>query len=413
VSYLFVFRAYPDVDHMVPLAWKLLEDGERVEAVISPGYDAEADHHLRYIRRYPKLRVTQMGRGLAARLRSTVPYALLFLLRRRVKVVAVEWGYGLPDGYERLRSPAGIRAVLRSVARSFLRADDPQQVRASFIVAARLLGRSTVCLPHGLNVKLDAIISSEVLASGQNGYDWEDRNRFSAYVLNTANHLDWHLDNAKGDPDVMQAWGSLRWSPEWVEINRELAPSFEWPEPAGGKVKVTFMVPKWKNRVDKDAAVSLVKRLQDMEGVSLAIKGHPRPEDGAADPLHADPEVDWTRIHDVSKVDSVPLIGASDVVIDVGSSIGIEVIMQGKVLLNPTYVHELTTIFDEIPGSCVVAESEDEVAACLDAHAAGAPHAVPADAYDEVMRRVVFAGREQPFDVIGLYSERVRALAAQ
>ena len=402
MSYLFVFRAYPDVDHMVPLAWKLLEDGERVEAVISPGYDHERDHHLRFIGRYPKLRVTRFGR-----LRSSVPYALFFLLRRRVKVVHVEWGYGLPDGYDRLRSLAGLRAVLRSVGRSFLRGKDPQQARTSLIVAARLLGRSTVCLPHGLNVKLDTIINPDM----QNGLDWEDRNRFTAYVLNTANHLNWHLDNAKGDPAVFHAWGSLRWAPEWVEINRDLAPAFEWPEPAEGRVRVTFMVPKWKNRVDKDAAVGLVKRLQSLEHVSLAVKGHPRPEDGAADPLHADPEVDWTRIHDVSKVDSVPLIGQSDVVIDVGSSIGIEVLMQGKVLLNPTYVHELTTIFDETPGSCVVALGEDEVAGYLEAHAAGRGHAIPPDAYDEVMRRAVFAGRDEPFDVIGLYEERVRELA--
>jgi hypothetical protein len=412
VSYAFVFRAYPDVDHMVPLAWRLVEDGEEVHAVVSPGYDAAKDHHLRYVSRYPNLHVTELGGGrVATHLRGTLPYALLFMLRKRVKVVHVEWGYGLPEGYEKLLSPRGIKAVARSLVRSLLHGGDPQQVRTSFIVAARLLGRSTVCLPHGLNVKLDAIISSEVLASGANGYDWRDRNRFSAYVLNTADQLDWHLDNAKGDPSVMHAWGSLRWAPEWVEVNRRLAPPFEWPERAGGRVKVTFMVPKWKNRVDKDAAVSLVKMLQARDDVSLAIKGHPRPEDGAADPLHADPEVDWTRIHDVSKVDSVPLIGASDIVIDVGSSIGIEVLMQGKVLLNPTYVHELTTMFDDIPGCCVVANSEDEVAAYVDRHAAGKRHEVPADTYDRLMRRAVFADRDEPFDVLGLYSERVRALA--
>jgi hypothetical protein len=398
---------------MVPLAWRLLEDGEDVQAVISPGYDASRDHHLRYVASYPNLEVTELGGGrIATWLRGTLPYALLFLLRRRVEVVHVEWGYGLPDGYQNLRSLAGIRAVARSLVRSLLRGGDPQQVRTSFIVAARLLGRSTVCLPHGLNVKRDAIIGTEALAAGVTGYDWTDRNRFTAYVLNSADQLDWHIENAKGDPAVMQAWGSLRWAPEWVEVNRRLTPAFDWPEDREGRVKVTLMVPKWRNRVDKHAAVSLVKRLQSLDRVSLAVKGHPRPEDGAADPLHADPDVDWSRIHDLSTVDSVPLIGASDVVVDVGSSIGIEVLMQGKVLLNPTYVHELTTMFDEVPDCCVVAGSEDEVVAYLEQHAAGRQHAVPPETYDEVMRRAVFADREEPFDVLGLYSEQVRALAA-
>jgi hypothetical protein len=70
--------------------------------------------------------------------------------------------------------------------------------------------------------------------------------------------------------------------------------------------------------------------------VSLALKAHPRPAAGGADLLRADPEIDWDAIHDVTPVDSVSLIRAADVVIDVGSSIGIETVMQGKVLVNPT-----------------------------------------------------------------------------
>src|SRR3954447_14850459 len=356
MSYAIVFRTYPDVDHMVPLAWRLLEDGEEVHAVVSPGYDAERDHHLRFVAGYPNFHVTEIApperrgplRRIAARLRGTVPYALLFLMRHRVRVVAVEWGYGLPDGYDRLRSLAGLRALVRSVCRSFASGSDPHQTRLSFIVAARILRRATVCLPHGLNLKLSTIFSNEGIAPGHNGYDFRDRNRFTAYVLNTAHHLDWHLEQAHGDPAVMHAWGTMRWAPEWVEVNRRLAPPFDWPEPADGKLKVTLMVPKWKNRLDRAAAVSLVERLHSLDFVSLAIKGHPRPEDGAADPLRADADLDWSRIHDLTHVDSEPLIGASDVVVDVGNSIGIEVVMQAKVLVYPTYVHELTTIYDEI-----------------------------------------------------------------
>jgi hypothetical protein len=421
MSFAIVFRTYPDVDHMVPLAWRLLEDGEEVHAVVSHGYDAERDHHLRFVAGYPNLHVTEIApagrrgplRRIAAHLRGTVPYALFFLLRRRVRVVAVEWGYGLPEGYDRLRSLAGLRAVIGSVGRSLLRGSDAHQTRTSFIVAARLLGRATACLPHGLNLKLDTITTSEGVAAGLNGYDWRDRNRFSAYVLNTAHHLDWHLEHANGDPEVMQAWGTMRWAPDWVEVNRGLTPPFEWPEPADGKLKVTLMVPKWRNRLDRSAAVSLVERLHSLDFVSLAIKGHPRPEDGAAHPLRADADVDWSRIHDLTHVDSVPLIGASDVVVDVGNSIGIEVVMQGKVLVYPTYVHELTTIYDEIEGCCVLAQCEDEVADYLEAHAAGDVHAVPPDAYGALMRRAVFANREEPFDVLGLYSERVRELASE
>src|SRR3954447_7596980 len=103
MSYAIVFRTYPDVDHMVPLAWRLLEDGEEVHAIVSPGLDASADHHLDHIAGYSNLHLKQIepkGGGRLARigahLRSTLPYSLGYMLRHRVQLVAVEWGYGLP-----------------------------------------------------------------------------------------------------------------------------------------------------------------------------------------------------------------------------------------------------------------------------------------------------------------------------
>ena len=147
MSYLIIFRASPDVDHMAPLAWKLLEEGETVHAVMSVGYDVATDHRLALLREYPRFTLhelrpasgerTRAGR-LAGRARATLPYALWMLRRHRVRLVAVEWGYGLPAGYDRLRSPAGAAAVLRSLGGSLLRGDQPQQPRASFIAAAKL-----------------------------------------------------------------------------------------------------------------------------------------------------------------------------------------------------------------------------------------------------------------------------------
>jgi hypothetical protein len=427
MSYLLVFRAYPDVDHIAPLAWSLLEGGEEVHAVVSPRYDPEGDHRLRFLATYPGFHLHEIwpeprGPGRARRwgavvkgtLRSTVFHAIWIVARRRVRVVGVEWGYGFREGYEHLRSPAGVRDATRSVLRSLRLAPrkDPYQTRTNFLVAARLLGRATVCLPHGLSIKLDAASSRELertFAGG--GLDWRDRNRFTAYVLNTEHHRLIHLEHARGDPDVMQTWGSLRWAPEWFEVNRRLVPPSSWPEDAGDRLKVLFMVPKWRNRVDAGAVADLVKRLQDHPRCSLAIKGHPRPEDGSADPLRTDPGIDWGRIHDVSRVDSVALIAAADVVVDVGSSIGIEVVLQDKVLVNPFYLHEIRTLFDDIPDSCVRAESPEAVVGYLEAHAAGAPRPATPEAVAALMRRAVYGDRPEPYDVLNHYRDRLRELA--
>jgi hypothetical protein len=423
VSYLIVFRTYPDIDHMAPLAWKLLDGGEEVHAVISPGHDPAGDHRLGLLRTFAGFHVHEIwperARGprraaVGGTLRSTVFYALWLIARHDVRVVGVEWGYGLREGYDDLRTPAGVRDVARSVARSLRLAPrrDPHQTRTNFLVAARLLGRATVCLPHGLSIKLDAAANDELRrALEDGGLDWRDRNRFTAYVLNTEHHRRIHLEHARGDPAIVQDWGSLRWAPEWFEINRALVAPYRWPGAAGGRLKVVFMVPKWRNRVDAGAVVDLVRRLHAHPAVSLAIKGHPRPRDGSADPLRADPSIDWARIHDVDDVDSVALIAAADVVVDVGSSIGIEVVLQGKALVNPFYLHEVRTLFDDIPAACVRAASAGEVVAYLEAHAAGAPHRACAEAVAELMRRAVYGDRAEPYDVLSHYRERMRELA--
>ena len=415
MSYLLVFRTYPDVDHIAPLAWTLLEGGEEVHAVISPGYDPRTDHRLRFLQARGGFHMHEIwpdGAALRGVWRSTVLYALWLVARHDVRVVGVEWGYGLRPGYERPGSLAFVRDVARSFARSLrlARHRNPFQTRTNFLVAGRLLGRATVCLPHGLSIKLDAASNEEAtraLANG--GLDWRDRNRVSAYVFNTEHHRRLHLEHAGGDPQVMQTWGSLRWAPRWVDVNRGLAAPYPWPDADG--LKVVLMVPKWRNHVDAGAVVDLVKRLHVHPGISLALKGHPRPADGSAEPLRADPGIDWGRIHDVTGVDSVPLIAAADVVVDVGSSIGIEVVMQGKTLVNPFYLHELRTLFDDIPDSCVRAASAGEVLAYLDAHAAGDARRASEAAVAELMRRAVYGDRPEPYDVLDHYRERLQALA--
>ena len=425
MSYLFVLRSAPDIDHMAPVAWKFLEQGHEVHVVLASGYDPGPDHRLELLRGYPKLHLHEVfpggGPGRAARamrsvrgwLRSTLPYAVLLLARKRVTLVAVDWGDGLPPVYERLRSVAGLKAVLRSLARSLLKqSGDRNNIRGNFVVAGQILGVPTICLPHGLSIKLDAAPNRDIAEQLEAGsLDWSDRNRFAAYVFNTEHHRRWFVDHASGDPDVMQTWGSVRWAPEWFELNRRLSPPYEWPSEGAERLKVVFMLPKWANRVHAEQVNGLVKQIQALEFASLAVMGHPRPDVGGTGPLHDDPDIDWTRVHDVSGQSSVSLIEAADVVIDVASSIDVEVVMQGKVLINPVYLHELTTLFDTIEGVCVIVRSPAELADYLTRHVEGDPHVVPQEAYDELVRQVVYGSHPEPFDVLDHYYRRVSDLA--
>ena len=158
----------------------------------------------------------------------------------------------------------------------------------------------------------------------------------------------------------------------------------------------------------------LLERIHELDFVSLAVMGHPRVATDAAiangdagDPLSRSTAIDWDRVADVTGVNSVSLIEECDVVVDVGSSIGIEVLMQGKTLVNPTYIHELTTLFDTVEDAAVVANSADEVVEYLEAHSAGSPHRAPDAAYDALMQVAVYGSRPEPFDVLQEYATQL------
>ncbi len=411
MSYLFLFRAYPDIDHIAPLAWKLLEADEEVHALISPGYDPRGDHRLEFLASHEgfHLHAPWVRRSPLGMLRATFPYAFYLLLRHRARLLAVEWGSG--PRVRGVRSRGALTATVRRLVGSVAAAwrPDAQQVRANLVLAAALLDRPIVALPHGVSVKLDGLTLRHEDEDG--APDWADRNRFALCAYESNEHLLMHLETKSGDSEILEALGSLRWSPQWFELNRGIAPQFRWPED-DGRLRVVMMAPKWRKGVYADAARGLFAALATLDFVSLGVKGHPR-KAGSLDPLKEIAGVDWGRIYDVSSVDSVPLIGAADVIIDVGSSIGLEVVMQGKVLLNPAYIHAATTVFDEVDGSCVRAESANEVVEYLHRHHAGSSYSISPSVLDELRRRCVYAGSAEPYDVPSRYAERVRAIARE
>jgi len=107
----------------------------------------------------------------------------------------------------------------------------------------------------------------------------------------------------------------------------------------------------------------------------------------------------------------VSLIRAADVVIDVGSSIGLEVLLQGKTLVNPAYLHEVRTLFDVVDGSCVRPGSTGEVVDYLRRHHEGRPFTATEEGMREVLRRAVYGDRDEPYDIIDTYASRFRAMA--
>jgi hypothetical protein len=418
-AFLFLLRAYPDVDHLVPLAWKVLDQGGRALAVFERPFPARQDYRLRFLARYPGFELLELSgiaspdylRMMAGRLRWRGRRLRRLLETRQVGTVIVDWGGGTKDWSglgERLPRLRDRHAWRRALQHPFVRfrlvADYiVPPFRAALISAARALGLPVFCLPHGVQVR----ITPKAPPRGRlEDPPFEDgRRTFTACVFPSEHERQLQLRRIALDPALSHAWGSMRFSPEWAKILRDICPPAGLPPCREGQIRVVFILPQWIRRVDEEETLALLRSLAARLDVQLILRGHARPGRGdlpgaPAEELLARSNVVLTEAH------APALIGAADAVIVVNSSVSLEALLQGKPLIYPAYLHENRLVFDEL-GGCLRAAGPADVHRFLDAIAAGAPPAVDPAEVARVLRTVVYAGRE-PFDVLAHYYAEIR-----
>jgi hypothetical protein len=333
---LFLIRAYNDLDHFSPVIWKALSNEYRVYIVFTDKWEggsyltsflknggAEAIR-IRWLQRYhwrikPRLRLRWVS-CLADVVFGFIP-CVLWLIRSGLPTVVVEWG--------------GISG--RELARYFL-------------VPGRVLGLRLFSLPHGYHIWRNQKINDLMVALGEDhsAFDFSERNRFTRVVAQSGNIKKFFLDR-KIRAEKLVVLGSARFSKEWTALNLKLALDSH-PEPGipFNKPLVLVFLGTWEYRMDKDACLEMIKALGDVRGVNVLIKGHSRGSK-AGGLLDAE-RGEWLSETIHYAADSIPsnvLIHHAKAIVNYGSSIGIEAVVQRKPLCNATFVTENTTIFDE------------------------------------------------------------------
>ena len=95
--------------------------------------------------------------------------------------------------------------------------------------------------------------------------------------------------------------------------------------------------------MDSESTVHLIDQLAKLKNIVLAVKGHSR-----GDTLQQSSQIN-TNLRNVdvnSPAASSTLIKWCDIVINFGSSIGLEAIASGKPMINPAFLHNNQTVFD-------------------------------------------------------------------
>jgi hypothetical protein len=152
--------------------------------------------------------------------------------------------------------------------------------------------------------------------------------------------------------------GSARYCREWLEQNKTILPRvIESNISSADKLKVVFMQSKPQCRVDLERMSKTIGLLADFAEIETMLKPHTRTVGEKC-------QLDETQLPDVSHVLTAELCEWADVLLVVGSSVITETLMQGKPVLYLKYLHENTTLFEDL-GACWTISNETELKKAL------------------------------------------------
>ena len=383
---LFFLNTFNDIDHISPIIWKVLEKKDNAYIIFINDYDYTSDYRISFLQKYSNLKIYKFPLAYKNSFIGKIIreicynryYCTSFLKKLKINACVFEW-----DEIHK-------RGLL-----------------GNFFHAAKKEGIPTFCVPHGFSIYLNNKASKNVISIYEKtgrGPDYSNRNGFDTYVYQSPHVLMRGIDWGQ-DPEKTFAWGCARYYPEWAKINLSLCPKFVPEKEVNSKIKVVFMLPHWDYNVDKEKCLDLIDKLIDKEWVYLIIKDHTR---GVTGGLSNNLRKKYNSLHNVEasvSAHSPTLIEWSDIVISFGSSIGIEVLLQDKHLINPSYLHSNRTIFDETL-ACHLAKSHLVVMNLLKDYRNKVLKEIPLKNKDQLYREVIYGGKEE-FNVLEYYYNKI------
>lgn len=397
---------FNDVDHLAPVAYKFCqsERGRPVVVVTDPLYDIRGDYRLRFLKeRYgvPVLStlhfhpVSPLLGWLANLLR--LPMGKGFLHRRRVYSLMVlrklfydkKWVNRIMDRYH-------------PQALVFEWTDPTNGVTGAFVSAGKERGIPSFSLPHGVLIWTNSLVNRQEQLRGRTDRDYH--NLFDRAVYENNLHANRAVEEGVL-PDRVVVLGSARYCEEWQQTNLGIQPVLFSPRKGQESAyKVVFMLPQWHYNADFEATMQALRRLGEEPWLHLVVKAHTR-ETSAHPSFLREVEV-LPNVEVAGEVGSVALIRWADAVISISSDIALEVLRQGKVNLDPRYLHENTTVLQEIGAEWGVFDDQELVTA-LTKLSQGQPPPYGEEQISKVIAKLVSQDPAKP-DVLAGYVDFIQ-----
>jgi|TARA_B100001971_G_C18219928_1_gene556417 hypothetical protein len=397
---IYILRTFNDIDHIVPLIDHNLKKGGKALILFKNNFNYKQDYRFKYLfSNYENLSIQKFYSV----------YLLNYLIDK------IKW-----LKYTKILQI--IRELILTFKLLFIAIDLSKNKYNAIVfewsdvtkwnIDGRIMNYAkkynvkTLCLPHGLTIFLNKKVNEgikKIYLQNKKGPDFSNRNSFDKYFVQSTFHRKWSIEWGH-DEKKIKATGSLRFYPEWQKINLKICPEFSIDKNAEGKLKTVLMLPHWSYNVYKSKCISLINKISNMDGVFLLIKDHTRGTGGLSKDLRFMFNQKENVLASIS-AHSPSLIQWSDVVINFGSSIGIEALLQNKILINPVFLHSNKTIFEKTK-SCITIYNEKELMDSLFNIKNGVEQHIDDNGKDNLFREIIYGGRV-PYDVIGYHWDQI------
>ena len=338
---LFLFRTYNDIDHIVPVAWKVVNSGASV-AFLFVSSDLSHDYRIEFLVQAGARKLeSKLIRRYFENIRNKIP---VYVLKRLIDVA--------------LAHTAG-RSLLKnnSVTTIVNEWSGPvgNQMAEFFIRPGRARGIPIMAFPHGhrieINWDMNPVVSDTIKKTGKPP-SLAERNLYTWYVVQNVSAKQFGIDSAIRE-EKLKVIGSARYSQEWHKINLQLSCSRTRNPPSSQHFRVAFFLRHWEYHIDRGKCLELLGKIGDIPRLELIIIGHTRGRAiGGLTTKEEKTFVGKKNITYVSAGDqSTSLIADSNMVVAYGTSIAFEALLQNVVICNPTFLTSNETIFN---GSGVV-----------------------------------------------------------
>jgi len=370
--YLFFVRHFNDIDHLAPVAWKLKKDNYQVGVFcMNLQYDIQQDYRLRFLKdqgvfvdylydAFDKKR-DPFHQFLYALIRASNKTRQKLVHDYRGPSKALSMQLSRLVGF----AGTGFYKIARMIyygrrwARSVLERTNAQAICFDYIMpkaysvdaflkAARQMSIPVLALPHGVQLYTNKTTKPKSTETRR----FAKFNRFDYIIASDKLRKD-IIAKAGVSENKIAVLGSARYCRSWLEINNEIVPkATDKFSKRSEKLRVVLMPSKPQCRLDLERMFASCQLIADLDGIQAVIKPHTR--------TNTIGQFGNYPLPDVSHVLTADLCGWADVLLVVGSSVITEALMRGKPVLYLKYLHDNTTLFEEL-GACWIIHNDFEL----------------------------------------------------